>query len=81
LPPGWIQVPLGQVATSQLGRMLSSGRETGEHPKPYLRNRDVQWGHINVHDLPVMDFGPRDSGRFAGSSKLTGIVLSDGDFE
>lgn len=65
LPPGWVQVPLGQVAISQLGRMLSSGRETGEHPKPYLRNRDVQWGHINVLDLPVMDFGPSDAARFA----------------
>lgn len=64
MPSGWVQVPLGQVATSQLGRMLSASRETGDHPKPYLRNRDVQWGHINVDELPVMDFGPNDAARF-----------------
>ncbi|MGH3403576.1 MAG: restriction endonuclease subunit S [Streptosporangiaceae bacterium] len=64
LPSGWVRVPLGQVAASQLGRMLSANRETGDHPKPYLRNRDVQWGHINVDELPVMDFGPNDAARF-----------------
>lgn len=64
LPSGWVRAQLGQVATSQLGRMLSAGRETGEHPKPYLRNRDVQWGLINVNELPVMDFGPNDAARY-----------------
>jgi type I restriction enzyme, S subunit len=64
MPSGWVQAPLKQVATSQLGRMLSANRETGVHPKPYLRNRDVQWGHINVDELPVMDFGPHDAARF-----------------
>lgn len=64
LPNGWVEVALGQVATSQLGRMLSSSREKGDHPKPYLRNRDVQWGHINIYELPVMDFGPSDAVRF-----------------
>jgi type I restriction enzyme S subunit len=44
--------------------MLSASRETGHHPKPYLRNRDVQWGHIHVDELPVMDFGPNDTARF-----------------
>jgi type I restriction enzyme, S subunit len=64
LPSSWVQVPLGHVATSQLGRMLSAGRETGDYPKPYLRNRDVQWGHINVDGLPVMDFSPDNVARF-----------------
>jgi type I restriction enzyme, S subunit len=61
---GWILAPLGKVATTQLGRMLSARRETGAHAKPYLRNRDVQWGHINTKDLPMMDFTPKDSERF-----------------
>lgn len=64
LPPRWMQVPLGKVAVTQLGRMLSSRRETGTQARPYLRNRDVQWGHINVDDLPLMDFGPKDAERF-----------------
>lgn len=65
LPATWKEVALGQVATTQLGRMLSSRRETGQHGKPYLRNRDVQWGAINTSDLPVMDFGPKDAARFS----------------
>lgn len=44
--------------------MLSKTRETGRHAKPYLRNRDVQWGHISVQDLPMMDFSPDDVDRF-----------------
>ena len=64
LPSGWAEVALGKVAATQLGRMLSSRRETGDHAKPYLRNRDVQWGKINVEDLPVMDFDHTDAAKF-----------------
>lgn len=44
--------------------MLSARRETGAHARPYLRNRDVQWGRINVADLPTMDFRPEDEARY-----------------
>ncbi len=64
LPPGWMRAKLADVASTQLGRMLSSRRETGAYARPYLRNRDVQWGHINVSDLPSMDFSPEDADRF-----------------
>ncbi len=57
-------VSLSEAASTQLGRMLSAGRETGEHSKPYLRNRDVQWGHVFTQDLPVMDFAGTDAERF-----------------
>ncbi len=57
-------VALQTAATAQLGRMLSAKRETGHHAKPYLRNRDVQWGHISIKQLPTMDFGDKDSARF-----------------
>jgi len=64
LPPGWMQVKLADVASTQLGRMLSAHRETGLYAKSYLRNRDVQWGYVNVSDLPTMDFQPEDADRF-----------------
>src|SRR5215471_15442342 len=64
LPPGWVQVKLAEVASTQLGRMLSARRETGAYARPYLRNRDVQWGRINIADLPTMDFCPQDADRF-----------------
>ena len=72
LPPGWASMRLADVASTQLGRMLSARRETGAHARPYLRNRDVQWGHINVTDLPTMDFAPPDEARFR---LATGDVL------
>jgi type I restriction enzyme, S subunit len=44
--------------------MLSAGRETLQHSKPYLRNRDVQWGRIETANLPVMDFKDRDADKY-----------------
>jgi type I restriction enzyme S subunit len=76
MPSGWVRAPLRQVATTQLGRMLSANRETGVHPKPYLRNRDVQWGHINVDELPVMDFGPHDAARYL--LRLDDVLVCEG---
>src|SRR5438128_6587411 len=64
LPSRWERVELGQVAATKLGRMLSGRRETGRHAKPYLRNRDVQWGVINTANLPMMDFDDVDAARF-----------------
>jgi type I restriction enzyme S subunit len=58
MPAGWQPAKLGEVAETQLGRMLSNHRETGAHAGPYLRNRDVRWGQINVGSLPTMDFAP-----------------------
>ena len=47
-----------------LGKMLDTKRITGEHLVPYLRNVDVQWDDINVHDLPRMDIPPRELVRY-----------------
>jgi type I restriction enzyme S subunit len=52
--------------------MLDEKRITGDHLGPYLRNVDVQWGRINVADLPEMDFRDDDLGRF---SLLPGDLL------
>ena len=70
VPDGWIVGQLGHRAEVQLGKMLDSSRIVGTHLRPYLRNIDVQWGSINVDDLPVMDFSPADQRKFA---------LRDGD--
>ena len=45
--------------------MLDAARVTGNHLAPYLRNVDVQWGKINLDDLPMMDFSPDDREKFA----------------
>jgi type I restriction enzyme S subunit len=44
--------------------MLDAKRFTGERPGRYLRNVDVQWDHVNVEDLPEMDFDLDERERF-----------------
>jgi type I restriction enzyme S subunit len=45
--------------------MLDEKRVTGKHLAPYLRNSDVQWGHINTENLPSMDFSGEDLKRYS----------------
>ena len=44
--------------------MLNAERAEGDNLKLYLRVYDVQWGSINVADLPLMDFPPDAQGRY-----------------
>ncbi len=50
--------------------MLDEKKITGNHPITYLRNKDVQWGSINVTDLPIMDISPAEIERY---------TIADGD--
>jgi type I restriction enzyme S subunit len=52
--------------------MLDEKQITGDHLGPYLRNADVQWGRINVDNLPLMDFTGADLSRY---SLRTGDLL------
>ena len=51
LPQGWRSVRLGDVADTALGKMLDSARPKGTTRVPYLRNVNVQWGHIDLSDV------------------------------
>lgn len=64
LPPGWTRTEIGTVAETQLGKMLSKKSKVGTEPRPYLRNKSVQWSRIDLHDLPTMDFDPDELERF-----------------
>lgn len=55
LPAGWTQTTLGEIADTSLGKMLDRGKSQGGHLVPYLRNSNVQWGHIDLHDVLTMD--------------------------
>ncbi|MDD3762399.1 MAG: restriction endonuclease subunit S [Nevskiales bacterium] len=48
----------------ELGKMLDTSKITGEYLTPYLRNVDVQWGRVNLKDLPSMDISPSEHERF-----------------
>jgi type I restriction enzyme S subunit len=64
VPERWEVAQLHYHYSVQLGKMLDTNRITGNHLAPYLRNVDVQWGRINIVDLPQMDFSPQDRVRF-----------------
>ena len=44
--------------------MLSQKARVGNSPKPYLRNKNVQWGRIDVSDMLYMDFDDRETEKF-----------------
>ena len=56
LPSGWIWARLGDIADTQLGKMLSAESRQGPVPMPYLRNRNVQWHRIDLSEVASMDF-------------------------
>lgn len=64
LPAGWAETTLGEVANTQLGKMLSQKAKGGANPKPYLRNRNVQWGRFDLADVLTMDFSEAELTKF-----------------
>ena len=67
---GWPVQPLAAVAETRLGKMLDQKKATGQHPRPYIKNTNVQWFRFELDDLPVMDFDERERTEF---------LLRDGD--
>ena len=65
VPEHWDVAAVGNRYSVQLGKMLDSGKIIGENLRPYLRVVDVQWGEINVSDLPLMDFNEAERARFS----------------
>ena len=64
VPEHWEVAALRHRYSQSLGKMLDSKRQTGSHSLPYLRNTDVQWDHINLHDLPTMDISVDEYDRY-----------------
>ena len=64
IPIHWIVGKIGRYYEVQLGKMLDGSCQTGNHLAPYLRVFDVQWGKINIDNLPEMDFTAEDRKRF-----------------
>lgn len=64
VPKHWEVVPCSYRYEVQLGQMLNEERAQGEHLRPYLRVFDVQWGRINIDDLPTMNFPPSAQQRY-----------------
>lgn len=76
VPEQWPVCSLSYRYEVALGKMLDEKRITGEHLAPYLRNVDVQWGHINTEDLPEMDFKGDDTEKYA--LKVGDLLVCEG---
>lgn len=63
IPEDWGTSIVGDEFTIQLGKMLDSERNTGE-PKPYLGNRSVQWGRIDITDLATVPMTKADLNKY-----------------
>ncbi len=63
-PKSWDYYELSEIASSQLGKMLSKKSKQNINPKPYLRNANVRWGHFDLEELYEMDFNEKEMQKF-----------------
>ena len=59
IPEDWDITTVGKEFSIQLGKMLDSEKNVGVE-KPYLGNRAVQWGRIDLSDIGVIKLTPSD---------------------
>jgi len=64
LPDQWTTEAVGDLFEIQLGKMLSKKAKKGTSPFPYLANRHVQWGQVDLSDLEWMDFTDAEREKF-----------------
>jgi restriction endonuclease S subunit len=59
-------VKLGDVASTQLGKMLNTASQTGAGARPYLRAANIpDWGMVDTSDLRSMDFSDDELEKFS----------------
>jgi type I restriction enzyme S subunit len=63
IPEDWSVSTVGAEFSIQLGKMLDSEKNVGVS-KPFLGNRAVQWGRIDLTDLGEIKLTPSDLQRF-----------------
>jgi type I restriction enzyme, S subunit len=63
IPDDWNVSTVGEEFSIQLGKMLDSEKNVGI-PKPFLGNRAIQWGRIDLTDIGLIKLTPSDLQRF-----------------
>ncbi len=63
IPEDWRVSTVGAEFSIQLGKMLDAEKNAGV-PKPFLGNRAVQWGRINLSNIGEIKLTPSDLHRF-----------------
>jgi len=64
IPESWEIVKVGDLFTVELGKMLSPKSKRGIKPRPYIRNKNVQWGRFDLTEVFQMDFTDDEFERF-----------------
>ncbi|SGZ17005.1 restriction endonuclease subunit S [Moritella viscosa] len=72
IPKGWDVALIGELFQVRLGKMLSQASKIGSNPYPYLGNKNVQWGDVDLTNLEAMDFKDTERKKF---SLLKGDLL------
>lgn len=67
--------PLGNIATSRLGKMLDKQKNTGA-PKKYLRNVNVRWFSFDLSDLQEMKIEETEFEKY--TIKKDDLVICEG---
>ena len=63
IPQDWRTSRVGTEFVIQLGKMLDAAKNVGT-PKPYIGNRSVQWGRIDLNDIAMVPMTSSDLRRF-----------------
>lgn len=63
IPVDWEVSTIGKEFEIKLGKMLDAAKNTGI-PKLYLNNKAVQWGLIDINDLPTVLMSRADLDRY-----------------
>ena len=63
IPEDWSVSTVGAEFSIQLGKMLDAAKNTGVS-KPYIGNRSVQWGRIDLADIDTVPMTSADLQRF-----------------
>jgi len=64
LPNGWSQKQLGEIAATQLGKMLNKSKQKDSRKVPYLRTDNVHWGRIDLNLVKEMEITPEERDKF-----------------
>jgi type I restriction enzyme S subunit len=60
----WQVKKVGDIADTQLGKMLNKGKQSGKHAKPYLRTDNVHWGRFDLSEIKEMDILPEEQDKY-----------------
>ena len=73
----WKQAPLGELAETQLGKMLDQKKNVGDYRR-YLGNDNVQWNYFKLTEVKEMRFKDSELERFRLRRRGSGSVRSMG---